>query len=107
MDFPARPPSRQGAPGRLTDALNHSPLEVLGTTEDLLVILEDECAVRELNPDFPLLMQIEQRGTIVSGRGDQCDFVSRFFAPHIGIDEDPVTGSAHCVLIPLLGTEAG
>ncbi len=107
MDFPARPPSRQSAPGRLTDALNHSPLEVLGTAEDLLVVLEDERAVRELNPDFPLLMQIERRGTIVSARGDQCDFVSRFFAPHVGIHEDPVTGSAHCVLIPYWAERLG
>lgn len=100
MDFPSRPPSTQSAPQRLGDALNHSPLEVLGTTEDLLVVLEGELAVRELKPDFPLLKEIEQRATIVSAEGDQCDFVSRFFAPHVGIQEDPVTGSAHCVLTP-------
>jgi PhzF family phenazine biosynthesis protein len=100
MDFPARPPSKQNIPERLVDALNHTPLEVLGTATDLLVILEDESIVRELKPNFPLLMQIERRGTIVSAPGDGYDFVSRFFAPHIGIPEDPVTGSAHCVLIP-------
>jgi PhzF family phenazine biosynthesis protein len=100
MDFPARPPSKQNIPERLADALNHSPLEVLGTATDLLVVLEDEVTVRELKPNFPLLMQIERRGTIVSALGDGCDFVSRFFAPHVGIPEDPVTGSAHCVLIP-------
>ena len=100
MDFPARPPSKQNIPERLVDALNHMPLEVLGTATDLLVILGDEGTVRELKPDFHLLMQIEQRGTIVSAPSDGYDFVSRFFAPHIGIPEDPVTGSAHCVLIP-------
>jgi PhzF family phenazine biosynthesis protein len=100
MDFPARPPSGQNIPERLEDALNHTPLEVLGTATDLLVIFENEGIVRELIPNFPLLMQIERRGIIVSAPGDGCDFVSRYFAPHIGIPEDPVTGSAHCILIP-------
>lgn len=100
MDFPSRPPSQQSPPHGLADALKHSPLEVLGTDDDLLVVLEGERAVRELKPDFTLLMGIERRGTIVSAVGDQCDFVSRFFAPHVGILEDPVTGSAHCVLTP-------
>jgi PhzF family phenazine biosynthesis protein len=100
MDFPARPPSKQNIPERLADALNYKPLEVLGTATDLLVIMEDEGTVRELKPNFSLLMQIEQRAMIVSAPGDECDFVSRFFAPHIGIPEDPVTGSAHCILIP-------
>jgi PhzF family phenazine biosynthesis protein len=100
MDFPARPPSGESVPHRLADALNHSPVEVLGTAKDLLVVLEDERVVRELKPDFPLMMKFERRGIIVSALGEQCDFVSRFFAPHAGIQEDPVTGSAHCVLIP-------
>ncbi|MFC2069566.1 PhzF family phenazine biosynthesis protein [Chloroflexota bacterium] len=100
MDFPAKPPSKQAAPERLSDIFNHSPLEVLGVGEYLLVVFEDEHIVRELKPDFPLLMQIEQRATIVSAPGDECDFVSRFFAPRVGIPEDPVTGSAHCILIP-------
>lgn len=107
MDFPARPPSRQSVPRRLADALNHSPVEVLGTAEDLLVLLEDERAVRELKPDFRLLMEVKQRGIIVSAPGEQCDFVSRFFAPHVGIPEDPVTGSAHCVLIPYWAKRLG
>lgn len=107
MDFPARPPSKQNIPERLVDALNHKPLEVLSTATDLLVILEDEGTVRELEPNFSLLMQIEQRGMIVSAQGDECDFVSRFFAPHIGIPEDPVTGSAHCILIPYWAKRLG
>jgi predicted PhzF superfamily epimerase YddE/YHI9 len=80
--------------------LNHSSLEVLGTATDLMAVLEDEDRVRELKPNFTLLMQIERRGTIVSALGDGYDFISRFFAPHIGIPKDPVTGSAHFVLIP-------
>jgi PhzF family phenazine biosynthesis protein len=107
MDFPARPPSRERVPPRLADALNHSPVEVLGTATDLLVVLEDEPSVRELRPDFPLLMQVERRDIIVSAAGEECDFVSRFFAPHLGIQEDPVTGSAHCVLVPYWAKRLG
>jgi PhzF family phenazine biosynthesis protein len=107
MDFPSQPPSRQTAPDGLTKALNHSPLEVLGTDKDLLVVLEDERAVQELKPNFPLLMQIKKQGTIVTARGDQCDFVSRYFAPNVGIPEDPVTGSAHCVLVPFWAKRLG
>jgi PhzF family phenazine biosynthesis protein len=107
MDFPARPPSKQNVPEQLAAALNHSPLEVLGAVKDLLVVLEDERAVRELKPNLPLLMEIERRGTIVSAPGDRHDFVSRFFAPHVGIPEDPVTGSAHCVLIPYWAKRLG
>ena len=107
MDFPARPPRRQSVPDRLAEAVNHPPVEVLGTDEKLLVALEDERAVRELRPDFALLMRIERRATIVSAPGGRSDFVSRFFAPHLGILEDPVTGSAHCVLIPYWARRLG
>jgi len=107
MNFPARPPLKEDVPDRLEEALNQTPLEVLGTAENLLVVLENERAVRELNPDFPLLMQIERRSTIVSAPGDRCDFVSRFFASHAGIQEDPVTGSTHCVLTPYWAKRLG
>ena len=107
MDFPARPAGRERVPRRLADALHHSPTEVLGTAEHLLVVLEDEPAVKELKPDFPLLMQVERRDIIVSAAGEKCDFVSRFFAPHLGIQEDPVTGSAHCVLVPYWAKRLG
>jgi PhzF family phenazine biosynthesis protein len=100
MDFPAQPPSGQPVPAGLAQALNHSPLEVLGTTGNLLVVLEDEKTVRELEPDYSWLMGIEKQGTIVTAKGDQCDFISRYFAPRIGVPEDPVTGSAHCLLVP-------
>jgi predicted PhzF superfamily epimerase YddE/YHI9 len=64
------------------------------------VVLDNEKAVRNVEPDFGLLDRVECRGTIITARGDQSDFVSRFFASRVGIPEDPVTGSAHCVLIP-------
>ena len=65
-----------------------------------MVVLDDESAVSSLNPDFTHLAQLVEHGLIVTAPGDSVDFVSRFFAPAIGINEDPVTGSAHCVLTP-------
>lgn len=100
MDFPSRPAHKLAAPAGLNEALGVSPTEVLGSAEDLLVVLDSEKAVREAQPDFGALERVECRGTIVTARGDRSDFVSRFFAPRVGIPEDPVTGSAHCVLIP-------
>lgn len=107
MDFPSLPPSRQDIPGQLSAALNHAPLEMLGVERFLLAVMEDESIVRELKPDFDLLKQTERRAIIVTAPGDRCDFVSRFFAPHLGIPEDPVTGSAHCVLIPYWSKRLG
>jgi PhzF family phenazine biosynthesis protein len=100
MDFPARVPHERAAPLGIAEALGVSPVAVLGSAEDILVLLSDEQAVREVNPDFRALEQVECRGTIVTARGSRSDFVSRFFAPRVGVPEDPVTGSAHCVLIP-------
>ncbi len=83
-----------------TEALGVSPVAVLGSAEDILIVLDSEKAVQEVKPDFRALEQVECRGTIVTARGSRSDFVSRFFAPRVGVAEDPVTGSAHCVLIP-------
>ena len=100
MDFPSRPAVPVEEPAGLREALGASPERVLGSAEDLLVILAHERQVRELKPDFTALGRIESRGVIVSAGGGPGDFVSRFFAPAVGILEDPVTGSAHCVLVP-------
>jgi PhzF family phenazine biosynthesis protein len=100
MDFPARPPYALTAPAGLAEALRVTLQQVLGSEEDLLVILNSEAAVRSIQPDFAALNSVTDRGVIVTARGDNSDFVSRFFAPRVGIPEDPVTGSAHCVLIP-------
>jgi PhzF family phenazine biosynthesis protein len=107
MDLPARPPAGIKTPQRLGDILKCQPLEVYTSVEDLLVLLADERAVRELEPDLALLKQNDQRGLIVTARGEDCDFVSRFFAPQLGIPEDPVTGSAHCVLTPYWAARLG
>lgn len=100
MDFPARPAHPRTPPDGLGRALRVSADHVYGSAEDLMVVLENEKAVVDVNPDFAALEKVECRGIAVTARGDRCDFVSRFFAPRVGIQEDPVTGSAHCVLIP-------
>lgn len=100
MDFPARLPRPMDPPSGLDAALGVAVQQVFYSEEDLLVILRDEDAVRRLNPDFAAITRLGNRGIIVTARGERCDFVSRFFAPQVGIPEDPVTGSAHCVLAP-------
>jgi PhzF family phenazine biosynthesis protein len=102
LDFPAWPPQPLADyPPALAQALN---CEILGVHEhrDLLVELDNEATVRNLHPDFGLLGELRQC-VIVTARGAVADFVSRFFAPHLGIDEDPVTGSAHTQLVPFWG----
>lgn len=100
MDFPARPPHPIETPSWLEGALGVDAEKAFGSAEDLLVLLRDEQTVRELKPDMAAIMRSGDRGIIVTARGLQSDFVSRFFAPQVGIPEDPVTGSAHCVLTP-------
>ncbi|RKR85438.1 PhzF family phenazine biosynthesis protein [Mucilaginibacter gracilis] len=102
LDFPSRPPQPIPLPMDLIKALGGKiPVEVL-RGRDYFVVYETEEDVRELKPDFNLLAKIDAIGIIVTAEGesDNVDFVSRFFAPAAGINEDPVTGSAHCNLIP-------
>jgi len=100
MDFPARPAHCIDPPAGLLEALGVKDGDVYGSEEDLMVVLDSETRVRQLTPDMGMLEKVECRGVIVTAKGDRSDFVSRFFAPWVGIPEDPVTGSAHCVLIP-------
>lgn len=106
MDFPATPPSPCAVPDLLTEALGREPVEVLAE-DDYLVLLESEADVLAIEPDMTLLKQLDRRGVIVTAPGDDVDFVSRFFAPKYGIDEDPVTGSAHCILTPYWAEKLG
>ncbi len=102
LDFPAEYAKAVAAPVELTEALDVAPRYVGKNRFDYLVELESEAEVRNLKPDFYLLNIVPCRGVIVTSKADTevYDFVSRFFAPAIGIDEDPVTGSAHCCLGP-------
>ena len=90
------------APPGLREALGVTPSYVGKNIDDYIVEVESEAVIRELDPDFARLKSLPVRGVIVTSRADspQFDFVSRFFAPRVGVPEDPVTGSAHCVLIP-------
>lgn len=107
MDFPARPSYVTTPPAGLRNALGLKAGQVLGSAEDIMVVLNSEKAVREVHPAFAALEQVACRGVIITAPGDQSDFVSRFFAPRVGVPEDPVTGSAHCVLIPYWATVLG
>jgi PhzF family phenazine biosynthesis protein len=99
MDFPSQPPVPCATPNKLLDGLGKEPLEVL-CSEDYMAVFSGEQDVIELRPDMSMLRQLDSRGVIVTAEGRDVDFVSRFFAPKLGIDEDPVTGSAHCALTP-------
>jgi PhzF family phenazine biosynthesis protein len=99
VDFPAMIPHEVGVTLELERALGTSVVDALGSVE-LLVVLESEQAVRDCKPDMAALAQLPWPGVIVTARGEQHDFVSRYFAPAIGIAEDPVTGSTHCALVP-------
>ncbi len=102
MDFPATPPAAAEAPAGLLEALGVTPLYVGKTRFDYLIQVGSEAEVRGLAPDFEVLRKVEARGVIVTSEadGEDADFVSRFFGPAVGVDEDPVTGSAHCCLGP-------
>ncbi|MEU3228927.1 PhzF family phenazine biosynthesis protein [Nocardiopsis alba] len=102
MDFPARPAAEVEAPEGLTEALGATPVWTgIGGNNDLLVELADEDTVRSLAPNLGLIEALPSRGVIVTARGSgEYDFVSRFFAPKMGVPEDPVTGAAHTVLAP-------
>ncbi len=100
MDFPASENAPAEAPDGLTEALGLKPVYVGKTKFDYLVEADSEATLRALDPDHTTLRKLPVRGIIVTARGSDYDFVSRFFAPGSGIDEDPVTGSAHCALGP-------
>lgn len=101
MDFPARPATAAEAPPGLLESLGCRAIWVGRTAYDFLVEVEDARVVRELAPDHATLSRLPVRGVIVTSRCDDgFDFVSRFFAPGVGVTEDPVTGSAHCSLAP-------
>ena len=100
LDFPARKPKRIELTAQMNQSIGMAALEA-HLSRDLLLLLENEQQVRGLAPDFTLIKQIPDcMAVIVTAKGQTTDFVSRFFAPAVGIPEDPVTGSAHSTLIP-------
>jgi PhzF family phenazine biosynthesis protein len=110
LDFPATPATPASPPPGLIEALGAKPTFIGRSRFDYLVELENEAAVRRLTPDLGALSRVEARGVIVTSRADaksEYDFVSRFFAPQSGVPEDPVTGSAHCALMPYWSAKLG
>lgn len=99
MDFPAQPPEACDLPAEIEKALTLKPKSVL-KADDYIIVVEDENDVLNEKPDLSLLKNIDLRGVIITAISSDYDFVSRFFAPKYGIDEDPVTGSAHTQLVP-------
>lgn len=106
MDFPATMPKAAEAPYILIDALGVSPKKVLSGF-DYVVVLDNETEVRSVKPDFVKLSQLDLRGVIITSPGDKVDFVSRCFFPKLRVNEDPVTGSAHCELAPYWSERLG
>jgi PhzF family phenazine biosynthesis protein len=108
MDFPARPSREIPAPPDLVQALGARPLEVQENNFNYLALLESAQVLRALTPDFAAIARLDRPGVIVTSSAEgNYDFLSRYFAPAKGIPEDPVTGSAHCMLAPYWASRLG
>ena len=106
LDFPSRPPQPIDMAPELVEAMGRRPAEVL-KARDLVLVYKSEAEVVNLRPDFAKLAAASTFGVLATAKGNNVDFVSRCFFPAVGIDEDPVTGSAHCSLIPLWAERLG
>jgi PhzF family phenazine biosynthesis protein len=100
LNFPTDDIHQIELPAEVKNAFNFTPLECHKGNTDYMIIFNNETEIRDLSPDLTSLKKLDARGVIVTAKGDNVDFVSRFFAPQVGIDEDPVTGSAHTSLTP-------
>lgn len=112
LNFPARPPAECQPPEGLLPSLGLTDSEAVWCgrdADDYVVLVESEERVLSLDPDFAAMASVETRGVMVTARSalPDRDFVSRFFAPRVGVDEDPVTGSAHCCLTPFWAERLG
>ena len=108
LDLPANVAEPTEAMPELAEALGRDPEFVLATPDHYLAVYGDAGAVAALEPDMAAVRRLDRAGVIVTARGgNDADFVSRYFAPQKGIDEDPVTGSAHCVLAPYWAARLG
>ena len=108
LDFPSRPFSETELPRGLEGKVGQpSAIGENSTGDKLVLVYDDPQAVRGFQPPLSEIAQLPHLGVIVTAAGEDCDFVSRFFAPRAGIDEDPVTGSAHCVLVPYWAQRLG
>ena len=106
LDFPSRPPVVCDVPQGLIEAIGKQPREIL-KSRDYFLVYENEQDIANIKPNFAEILKIPTHAVIVTAKGDECDFVSRFFAPEVGVFEDPVTGSSHCNLIPFWAEKLG
>jgi predicted PhzF superfamily epimerase YddE/YHI9 len=104
--FPSRPPHPVQCDAAIIAALGATPREVY-RARDLLVVFDTQEEVESLRPDFHAIGLLDTFAVIASAPGQACDFVSRFFAPKVGIPEDPATGSSHCTLVPYWSERLG
>lgn len=107
LDFPADTIKSDNNILQIRECIGVQPTEVYKGKTDYIAVVNNESDVQNLDPDFKEISKLQARGLIVTAKGEQVDFVSRFFAPQSGIDEDPVTGSAHTSLIPLWSKKLG
>ncbi len=107
LNFPADHLAPAVAPENLFEGLGKTPIELWKGKTDYLLYFSSQGDIESLSPDFSILKNIDARGLIVTAPGIDCDFVSRFFAPAVGINEDPVTGSAHTSLVPFWAARLG
>lgn len=108
LNFPSRKPEPSDIPQIILDAIQVKPVEVL-KSRDYVLVFETEEIIRRIEPNQSILNQInlDPGGVVITAKGDEVDFVSRYFTPQASIFEDPVTGSAHCSLIPFWGEKLG
>lgn len=107
LNFPADVVKKIDAPEDLIIAIGKKPIEVFKGKTDYMFVYSTQKEIEDINPDFELIKKYKARGVIVTAKGEKSDFVSRFFAPMVGINEDPVTGSAHTTLTPYWAGELG
>jgi PhzF family phenazine biosynthesis protein len=108
LDFPANQPEpMEDIPPGIFEGLGIDPVPVFKTSFDLMLVLSSQKRIQSLNPDFKTLALIPCRGIITTAKGDDADFVSRCFYPQTGVDEDPVTGSAHTIMVPYWAAQLG
>lgn len=107
LNFPTNKSKKIEVSDAIRNCFDKEPIEVMKNGFYILIIFDSEEYIRNVNPDFELVKKIYEHGVIISAKGSQTDFVSRMFAPNEGINEDPVTGSSHTVLVPYWSEKLG
>jgi len=107
LNFPVSPVSEIEIPVNLVDAFTIKPAKCFSGRDDLMLVFDNEEDIYQLKPDFQKIIETKTRGIITTARSQKFDFISRFFAPAVGVNEDPVTGSAHTMLIPFWSKKLG